>query len=108
MTLQSYWEPRTNLWPYSEVLQNLRRGEIVLARNKPNRRPVDPKPAGTGLDLTRLTNLVALLLVKGEDQNEKIRTLKAAGYTPNEIASFLGITANAVNVALHRMRNRGG
>lgn len=78
----------------------------MAARQKQSRSRVNPGPADTGLDLTRLTNLVALLLVKGEDQNEKIRTLKAAGYAPNEIASFLGITANAVSVALHKMRHR--
>ncbi len=75
-------------------------------RKNVNKRREDAKPSDTVLALTRLTNLVALLLVKGEDQNEKIRTLNAAGYAPNEIASFLGITANAVSIALHRIRNR--
>jgi len=59
---------------------------------------------GAGSDLTRLTNLVALLLVKGEPQSEQIRTLAAAGYGNSEIAGLLGLTPNAVNVALHRLR----
>ena len=56
----------------------------------------------------RLTNLVALLLVKGESQSEKIRTLAAVGYSASEIAHLLGTTANAVNVALHRIRQKKG
>jgi DNA-binding CsgD family transcriptional regulator len=60
-----------------------------------------------GTDLQRLTNLVALLLVKGESQTEKIRTLATAGYSNTEIASLLGTTANSVNVALHRLRKKG-
>jgi DNA-directed RNA polymerase specialized sigma24 family protein len=55
-------------------------------------------------DLERLTNLVALLLVKGEPQVDQIRTLAAAGYRNSEIAPLLGLTSNAVNVALHRIR----
>jgi DNA-binding CsgD family transcriptional regulator len=57
-------------------------------------------------ELRRLSNLVALLLVKGESQTEKIRTLAAAGYPPNEIASLLGTTANSVSVTLHKLRRK--
>jgi len=57
-------------------------------------------------DLERLTNLVALLLVKGEPQADQIRTLAPAGYGNSEIASLLGLTSNAVNIALHRIRRR--
>lgn len=57
--------------------------------------------------MARLTDLAALLLVKGESQPDKIRTLSAVGYSPAEIANLLGITANAVSIALHRLRSRG-
>ena len=57
-------------------------------------------------DVERLANLVALLLVKGEPQADQIRTLAAAGYGNSEIAALLGLTSNAVNVALHRIRRK--
>jgi hypothetical protein len=57
--------------------------------------------------LHRLTNLVALLLVKGEPQPDQIRILAAAGYRNTEIAALLGLTSNAVKVALYRMRSKG-
>jgi DNA-directed RNA polymerase specialized sigma24 family protein len=56
--------------------------------------------------LRRLTSLVALLLVKGESQNEKIRTLDAAGYQPKEIAELLGTTSNTARVTLHNLRKK--
>jgi DNA-directed RNA polymerase specialized sigma24 family protein len=59
---------------------------------------------GAGLD--RLTNLAALLLVKGEPKPEQIRILAAAGFGNSEIATLLGLTSNAVNVALHRSRRK--
>jgi len=52
----------------------------------------------------RITNLMALLLIKGEPQADQLRTLVSAGFSNTEIARLLGLTANAVNVALHRMR----
>jgi len=55
-------------------------------------------------NLQRIASLVALVLVKGEEQTEKIRTLSAVGYSPSEISNLLGISANAVSIALHRMR----
>lgn len=80
-----------------------------MAAKKPRARST-PEP-GNGQpteQLERLTNLVALLLVKGESQSEKIRTLAAVGYSGPEIAHLLGTTANAVNVALHRIRKGKG
>ena len=41
-------------------------------------------------DFRRLTNLVALLLVKGENQTEKIKTLSAAGYPVGELLPSSG------------------
>ncbi|MCK6428479.1 MAG: hypothetical protein L6Q72_05270 [Burkholderiaceae bacterium] len=56
--------------------------------------------------LNRVTRLLALLVVKGEPQAEKIQMLSGAGFANTEIAELLGLTANAVNVALHRIRSR--
>lgn len=38
------------------------------------------------------------------DQNEKTERLSRCGFTNAEIATLLGSTVNAVNVALHRSR----
>lgn len=64
------------------------------------------QPGDGPASFDRLTNLVALLLVKGEPQADQIRTLAAAGFSNTEIARLLGLTANNVNVALHRIRKR--
>ena len=56
--------------------------------------------------MDRITGLLALLLVKGESQPEKIRTLAAVGFQNTEIARLLGVTPNAVNLALHRIRKK--
>lgn len=56
--------------------------------------------------LEKLTRLLALLIVKDESQAEKVKMLAGAGFTNTEIAQTLGLTANAVNVALHRLRKR--
>jgi DNA-binding NarL/FixJ family response regulator len=56
--------------------------------------------------LERLGRMLALLLVKGEPQPQKIRTLSAAGFTNAQIAELLGITANAVTVSLYKQRRR--
>jgi hypothetical protein len=58
--------------------------------------------------LARLTDLVALLVVKGESQPEKIRCLHAVGYAPAAIAALLSITPNAVSIALHRLKKQAG
>ena len=70
--------------------------------------PTDPPSGGgaTNTDFGRLTNLVALLLVKGDPQPDQIRTLAAAGFGNSEIASLLGLTRNAVAIALHRIRRK--
>jgi DNA-binding NarL/FixJ family response regulator len=54
--------------------------------------------------MQRLVRLLALLVVKGESQPEKIKVLSAAGFANTEIADLLGLSANAVNVAIHRIR----
>lgn len=56
--------------------------------------------------LERLGKMLALLLVKGESQTQKIRTLSTAGFSNAEIAELLGITANAVSVSLYKQRRR--
>jgi hypothetical protein len=56
--------------------------------------------------LDRLADLVALTLVRGLEQDEQIRVLSAAGYTPSKIGAFLDIRPNTVSVALMRARQK--
>lgn len=44
--------------------------------------------------------------LREEDQGQKVRCLHGCGYSNTQIAHLLGITTNAVNVALHRARKR--
>lgn len=48
--------------------------------------------------LSRISNLLALLVVKGESQEEKIMTLTAAGFTTREVADLIRTTAGTVAV----------
>ena len=57
-----------------------------------------------GMGSQRLENLLALLLVKGEIQTDKMWTLSCAGFGATEIARLLGTTPNTVSVALSNMR----
>lgn len=76
----------------------------MAVRRKSNL-PSIMEPLGDNANqLERLIRLLALLVVKGESQPEKIKVLAGAGFTNTEIADLLGLTTNAVNVALHRIR----
>lgn len=54
--------------------------------------------------MEKLVGLLALIAVRGESQPEKIKMLSGAGFTNMDIARLLGITSNAVAIALHRAR----
>jgi hypothetical protein len=56
--------------------------------------------------LKKLTHLLALLVVKGESQSEKIKLLSGAGFSNTDIGKLLVMTSNSVNVALHRLRSK--
>jgi DNA-directed RNA polymerase specialized sigma24 family protein len=78
----------------------------VAARRKDKRPSTQEIKSDTGPQLDRLIRLLALLVVKGESQAEKIQLLAGAGFANTEIAQLLGLTANAVNVALFRLRSK--
>lgn len=78
----------------------------MAGRKQSKRTDKTEPPTITGVGLERLTNLAALLLVKGEPKPEQIRILAAAGFGNSEIAALLGLTPNSVNVALHRSRRK--
>ena len=77
-----------------------------MARQRETRSddPAGPVGGVSAAQVERLTNLIALLLFKGEPQPDQLRTLTCAGFSNTEIARLLGLTPNAVNVAIHRMR----
>jgi len=56
------------------------------------------------VEMRRTNRLLAGMAVKGMDQRQAIAFLMGAGFRAAEIASAIGITANAVSIALHRMR----
>ncbi len=54
---------------------------------------------------TRLTNLLALLLVKDmKNQGDQIAWLSRAGFKAGEIAGLLGTTSNTVSVVLYQQK----
>ncbi len=55
-------------------------------------------------EIRRTNHLLAVLAVKGMEQRQAIAFLDTAGFRPTDIATAMGITRNAVNIALHRLR----
>lgn len=66
----------------------------------------DDRAEGVGLTVfeSRLTNLLALLLVQERKQPDQIVLLSRAGYRPTEIAALIGTTPNTVSVQLSNMK----
>lgn len=56
------------------------------------------------VQMDKIIRLLALLVVKGESQQEKIKALSGASFSNVEIAKLLCITPNNVNVTLHHLR----
>jgi DNA-directed RNA polymerase specialized sigma24 family protein len=55
-------------------------------------------------ELRRTNHLLAVLATRGLEQREAIAFLDSIGLRPVEIANAVGITRNAVNITLHRLR----
>jgi DNA-directed RNA polymerase specialized sigma24 family protein len=88
-------------------LRARRRGIDVRGGKKGTEAPLDLQLAcATETQVEKIIRLLALLAIKGESQAEKIKILSGAGFSNTEIAALLGLTANAVNVALHRLRTK--
>jgi len=56
--------------------------------------------------LERISKLLAILAVKGENQTDKIVTLSAAGFSASEIAQLLGTTPNAVAATVYQQNKK--
>ena len=59
-------------------------------------------------EVRRTNYLLAVMAVKDMEPRDAIGFLETAGFRPAEIAAALGMTRNAVNIALHRMRKATG
>jgi DNA-directed RNA polymerase specialized sigma24 family protein len=79
---------------------------VALKRRKRSAPAETLGPADLAGEVRRTSRLLALLLVKGESQHEKIRVLCSVGFPNNEIADLLGIPANTVKVTLFRQRTK--
>ena len=75
-----------------------------MAKAKRNDETVNSEVQDVVVNLRRIANLLALILTKGEEETEKIKTLAAVGYSPSEIAKLLGRLPVSVRTALHRAR----
>ncbi len=59
-------------------------------------------PSSLETSIQRLTNLLALFVVKGGRDQEKVVALTGAGYSAAEIGQLLGKKPNTVSVALYK------
>ena len=55
-------------------------------------------------ELRRIADLLALLVTRRQTQAEQIRTMRAVGYTPSEIAGLVHTTRNTVSVTLSQQK----
>lgn len=55
-------------------------------------------------EIRKSNHLLAVMATKDMQQNKAIAFLDSAGFEPRDIAATLGVTRNAVSIALHRMR----
>lgn len=76
-------------------------------RSKQSGRANQPSSAEGTSELARISNLLALLAVKGESQTDKILTLTAAGFTAAEIAQLIRSTPNTVSVTIYQAKKPG-
>jgi len=59
---------------------------------------------GMCVEVRRLSRILALMAVKGLQQNEQISFLSNAGYQPGEIAEMVRTTPGTVSQTLYSMR----
>jgi len=53
-----------------------------------------------------IIKLLAVQTVGGKSGRESIKLLADSGFSPKDIASFIGTTPHTVSVALHKMKGR--
>ena len=57
-------------------------------------------------ELKKMNKILALLLVKDMEQNDKIKALSKSGFQPKDIADLIDTTANTVSIILSRSRKK--
>ena len=62
--------------------------------------------AGLEQSFARIANLLALLLVKGESETEKVVTLTSVGFSAAEIGRLLDKQPNTVSVILYQAKKQ--
>ena len=69
-------------------------------------KPKEPVTEGQMMiaEVRKSNHLLAVMATKDMPQPKAISFLESAGFDPKSIAAALGITPNAVSIALHRMR----
>jgi hypothetical protein len=60
------------------------------------------------VELRKMNKFLALIAMDGKGQPDKIEILDKLDFGPKEIAELIGITPNAVSVALHSIRKSKG
>lgn len=61
---------------------------------------------GISAQLDRIGKILAMSVVRNENQQEQVKFLNAVGYTPTQIGEMLKTSANAVSVALQRLKKK--
>lgn len=69
-----------------------------------SRRPEGSEVAQVLAELQTSNRLLAVIATKGTEQPKAIAFLDSLGFEPKGIAAALGITSNAVSIALYRQR----
>ena len=70
----------------------------------PTTEPTVDTPVGLEAAFRRIANLLALSLIKGESEAQKIQTLTAVGFSVPEVAQLLNKKPNTVSAALYTAR----
>lgn len=85
----------------------------MAVRKAPNRNkksvdstPTQGSPAELAMSLDRISRLLAIAVVRDMAQSDKIATLSATGFAHADVANLLGLTSNAVAVALYKARSK--
>jgi DNA-directed RNA polymerase specialized sigma24 family protein len=58
-------------------------------------------------EMRRVSRLMAFVATRELEQRDAALLLVRSGFSPTEVAEFLGTTRNAVNLLLHRARKAG-
>lgn len=61
---------------------------------------------GVSGQLERIGRILAMAVIRNENQQEQVKFLSAVGYSPTQIGEMLKTSANAISVALVRLKKK--